>query len=252
MASPIRVRIVLLSTYPVICAGLRRLLEGHDGFEVVGESASTSDMVAFLTREQADVVVIDPDAQDVSLRAITAIAEVCGSRLLVFTAATDTAMYTNAIELGASGVVAKEQSAHLLLRAIEKVHAGEIWLDRDKTAHVLSRAVRRDQDPELVKIESLTNREREIVALVGEGLGNAPIAERLFISEATVRNHLTSILSKVALANRFELAVYAFRHQLVSGPDPGALGGLARPQLEATTRQFAAAAGGRAAGRRRP
>ena len=80
---------------------------------------------------------------------------------------------------------------------------------------------REPKDRELVKIESLTRREREIVALVTEGLRNKQIAERLFISEATVRNHLTSILDKLELGDRFDLAVYAFRRGMVSYPQPG-------------------------------
>ena len=97
------------------------------------------------------------------------------------------------------------------------MHAGEIWLDRANTAEVLVRVARRrrTEDLEGAKIATLTRREHEIIALVGEGLKNRLIAVRLFISEATVRNHLTSILDKLGLSDRFELAVYAYRVGLV-------------------------------------
>ena len=90
----------------------------------------------------------------------------------------------------------------MLIKAIGKVHEGEVWLDRTITAAVLARMTRRrhDGDVEAVKIATLTRREHEIIALVGEGLKNAAIAERLFVSEATVRNHLTSILDKLGLS----------------------------------------------------
>ena len=118
------------------------------------------------------------------------------------------------IELGATGLVLKNERPEVLMKAIRKVHGGEVWLDRTITARVLARIARRrhTQDAEAEKIASLTRREHEIIALVGEGLKNGAIADRLFVSEATVRNHLTSILSKLGLSDRFELAVYAFRH----------------------------------------
>ena len=93
------------------------------------------------------------------------------------------------------------------------------WIERLR--HECSRRIARRrhiQDAEAEKIASLTRREHEIIALVGEGLKNGAIADRLFVSEATVRNHLTSILSKLGLSDRFELAVYAFRHGLVHYP----------------------------------
>lgn len=223
MPDPQPVRVIILASQPVVCAGLRRLLEDREGVRVVGESSSTTDAVALTLREPADLVLVDPDSDGISLRAVSALADACKSRILVFTASADPGVYARAIELGASGVVSKNQSPDLLVRAILKVHAGELWLERAKTATVLSHAMRRGRDPEVTKIESLTKRERQVVALVGEGFRNSLIAERLFISEATVRNHLTSILGKLALADRFELAVYAFRHELLANPEVAAM-----------------------------
>ncbi len=150
---------------------------------------------------------------------VAEIAQACDSRVLVFAMSTDPALALRAMEIGASGVVSKSSSGELLVRAIQKVHAGELWLDRLQTAKVLSHAMRRVKDPERTKIESLTKREREIVAKVGEGLKNSAIATQLFISEATVRNHLTSILGKLELSGRFEQAVYAIRNGLVPNPE---------------------------------
>lgn len=223
MSESQRVRVVLLAHWPVVRAGLRRLLEHHEDVEVIGEYGSTGE--ALEAHERCDVVVIDPDCEEISLRAVSAFAEVCESRILVFSSSADARMCTRAIELGAAGVVSKDASASVVVRAVLKVHAGELWLDRAKTAAVLSRAMQRGRDPEALKIGSLTKREREIVGLVGEGLRNSAIAVRLFISEATVRNHLTSILSKLELSDRFDLAVYAFRHELIPTPDAVALRG---------------------------
>jgi DNA-binding NarL/FixJ family response regulator len=119
------------------------------------------------------------------------------------------------------GLVLKDKATEVLIKAIERVHAGEVWLDRSLTASVLSElslAETRKSNPEADKVATLTGREREIVELVSQGLKNKQIAERLFISEATVRNHLTSILSKLDLSDRFELALYAYRHHLAKPP----------------------------------
>lgn len=144
-------------------------------------------------------------------------------RPIVLTSVQDTAVYARAIELGARGVLSCDEPGSVLRQAIRAVHGGEVWIDRRCTSAVVTCLVkgREPKDRELVKIESLTRREREIVSLVTEGLRNKQIAERLFISEATVRNHLTSILDKLELADRFDLAVYAFRRGMVSYPQQG-------------------------------
>ena len=214
---------MLVSRFPVIREGLRALLERNGGFDVVGVCGDLKELAAAALAIHAEVAVVDPDSDEVSLRAVSILAETGRCRVLVFTAAADPTVFARAIERGAAGVLVKDQPLESLYRAIQKVHAGELWLDRAKTALVLTHAMRRGRDPEQMKIESLTRREREIVALVGEGLRNAAIAERLFISEATVRNHLTSILGKLSLADRFDLAVYAFRHGLVGSPESAAL-----------------------------
>ena len=110
----------------------------------------------------------------------------------------------------------KGQAPDTLFKAIAKVRAGEIWLDRSQMTAVLNDVMRRRQDePTTERARLLTKREREVVAGVCDGLRNRELAERLFISEATVRNHVTSILDKLQLANRFDLVVYSYRHGLV-------------------------------------
>ena len=122
--------------------------------------------------------------------------------------------------LGARGVLRKDVSAELLLKAVDMVHAGEGWLDRMTLGRVLHGLMdaRSDasQDPERRKQASLTVRERKIIEAIVEGRGasNKTLAARLFISEHTLRNHLSSIYHKLEVGNRLELYVYAQRHQL--------------------------------------
>jgi two-component system, NarL family, nitrate/nitrite response regulator NarL len=196
------------------------MLAPDASMHVTHEAASTDQAVVTMSHPPPDVVIIDPDTDEVTLHAITQLTEAGLSHLLVFTSLTDPKVHRRAFELGALGVVLKDQSADTLMRAIRTLHAGEAWLERVQATSLLN-AIRRRRDPEEMKIESLTKREHDVIKLVGEGHHSSAISSRLFISEGTVRNHLTSILGKLGLSNRFELAVYAFRHRLVElQPEP--------------------------------
>ena len=177
---------------------------------------------------QPDVVLLAVDpAVDASIELLHQLPLIAASwRTVVLTVAEHEMMHAHAIELGAMGVVTRDQSGDVLIKAINKVYAGELWLDRTHTAAVVSRLARgrtAEDNPDRTKVETLTRREREIVNLVAEGLTNRQLADRLFISEATVRNHLTSILAKLELSDRFQLAVFAFRRGLVPCPQTSAM-----------------------------
>jgi DNA-binding NarL/FixJ family response regulator len=205
----------------------RALLESGGGVTTVGEAAEAAEVLGMIERARPDAVLLFVDGSGEPEVALLHILPEIAERTypLIVTGETDAALHAQAIELGARGVVLKDQPSTVLTKAVEKVCAGEIWLDRARTAGVLSRLTRRrvDQDPESMKIDSLTPRERQIVALVTEGLTNKDIAERLFISEATARNHLTSILDKLDVTDRFQLTVYAFRRGLVLCPQTPAM-----------------------------
>src|SRR2546425_888815 len=123
------------------------------------------------------------------------LAAAAGVRIVIFTGVDDPALQRHAVSLGAMGVVSKDKAPEVLLQAITKVHAGQAWLERTMMADVLGEMTRtrraQQLDPEVTKIATLTPRERAIIALLGEGLKNRQIAERLCLSEITVRHHLT-------------------------------------------------------------
>ncbi|MGA2264112.1 MAG: response regulator transcription factor, partial [Acidobacteriota bacterium] len=144
------------------------------------------------------------------------------AKVLILTGMRDPELHRRAVRLGAKGLVSKDASVDVLAKAIKKVYAGEVWLDRSMTAAVLDELSREDDSghlgPEQTKIATLTDREREVICAVGEGLKNKQIGERLFISDVTVRHHLTSIYSKLAVSDRLELVIYAYRHDLAPIP----------------------------------
>ena len=140
--------------------------------------------------------------------------------LLVLTGAPISEVY-QVIQLGVTGVVSKEKPASFLLKAIEHVNAGEVWLDRSMTAQVVREVLFPDDGPEngeTARIATLTRREREVITLVGTGSKNEQIAGRLSITLTTVKHHLTSIFGKLGVTDRFGLVFYAYKHGLASPP----------------------------------
>jgi len=211
-----RIRVLLISDLLLMRAGLRHLIEAG-GITLVGEAATCAEALSLAAREQPDIILLDLDSRSDNFTCLEDLVGAHGSRVIALSDRERSADHPALVERGAVGLVLKHERPEVLIKAIAKVHAGEVWLDRMKTAEALGRLARRRhaEDVDAAKIATLTKREREIIVLVGEGLKNAAIAERLYISEATARNHLTSILDKLELSDRFELAVYAFKHGLV-------------------------------------
>lgn len=220
--------VVIVEPQALIRDALVALLEAA-GFATATDTGAPDHLLDVTLRpHEPDVILLDVDpaiGAGISIfHQLPVLAE--RWRTLVLTLPADPALHARVIELGAMGIVTRDQPGEVLVKAIRKVDAGELWLDRTRTAGMVSRLVRgrnAEDDPDLSNVEALTRREREIVDLVSEGLKNRQIADRLSISEATVRNHLTSVLDKLGLNDRFELAVFAYRHGLVACPQTPAM-----------------------------
>jgi DNA-binding NarL/FixJ family response regulator len=219
-ASHASIRIVLVDDHAVVRAGLRLLLERDPRFAVVAEAGTASEALEAAGNHQPDVIVLDLDlGLENGIDCLPGLRRAApDARVLVLTGVRDAAAHQQAVRLGAVGILAKEHAPESLLRAVDRVYAGESWLDRSTTATLLSELAGQGRskrvDPEAEKIASLSPREREVIALIMEGLSNKEIAERLFISEATVRHHLTSIFEKLRVSDRLGLTIYAFKHNL--------------------------------------
>ena len=221
---PQSIRVLIIDDHGIVRAGLRMLLESQPGITVVGEAATCADALELATRAQPDVIVLDLDlGGENAVESIPAILQAAReARILILTGVRDSETHRQAIRHGAMGLVLKEKAAETLLQAIAKVRAGEVWLEPTMIARVLGDLTRSQTSPrtspEAAKIATLTEREREVITLIGEGLRNKYIAERLYISEATVRHHLTSVFAKLDVSDRFELAIYAYQHGLAKPP----------------------------------
>jgi two-component system, NarL family, nitrate/nitrite response regulator NarL len=197
------------------------LIESQPHMKVVGEAGSKTDALAVAAREPPDIILLDillgnENAVDFVPELLSTAEE---AHVILLTGARNPDEHQRAIRLGAMGVLLKDMSTQMLLKAIERVHAGEVWLDRFLTSNLIVE-LRKDRKPKKPEAEEdamakLTDREREVIALVAEGLKNKQIADRLFISEITVRHHLTSIFKKLNVPDRLELLIFAYQKGLV-------------------------------------
>jgi len=215
-------RILIIDDHLMVRAGLQILLEAS-GVKVVAMAGNRAEALELTVSETPDVILLDFDlAGEDGLSFLPELREAANNaRVLVVTGIRDPETHRRAVRLGAMGVVLKDHTVEVLIKAIEKVHAGEVWLDRTTMGNVLNEMTRKtsDQvDPDEAKLKTLTERERQVVTLIAEGLKNKQIAGRLFISETTVTHHLSSIFSKLDVSDRLELVLYAFGHNLARLP----------------------------------
>jgi two-component system nitrate/nitrite response regulator NarL len=219
MTDPIRIMIV--DDHAVVRSGLRMLIEQDQTMSVVAMAGNRVEALRLAASERPNIIILDLILGEDD--GLTFLPELCEtsptSRVVVLTGVRNPDSHRLAIRRGAMGIVLKEHAADMLLRAIKKVHEGEVWIDRSMIGSVIHEFNRPSKvDPEEAKITTLTDREREVITLVGEGLKNRQIAERLFITETTVTHHLSSVFSKLEVSDRLELIIYAFRHGLAQMP----------------------------------
>ena len=215
------ITVLIVDDHAVVRAGLKMLIDQGPGMKVTGVAGNRDEALNAAASTQPDVIILDIVLGDEDgLSFLPELRQVArNSRVLVLTGLRSSESQRQAMRAGAMGVVLKDHAAEVLIKAIEKVHSGEVWLDRLTMGRVLQEISEEKQsDPNRAKIDTLTERERQVVSLVGEGLKNKQIADRLFISETTVTHHLSSVFSKLEVSDRLELVVYAFRHGLAKLP----------------------------------
>src|SRR5215469_730438 len=219
------VRIVIADDHPIVRDGLKKLLLLEDDFEIVGEAGDGREVLSKVQEVDPDVLLLDLRMPNLDgLAALQALQQTNKrTRVIVLTASEDKNEFVQAMKLGCSGIVLKQTAPELIIKSIRKVHGGEIWLDSHTTAAVMRQFAApgevgsgsgtgksRERSP-------LSHREREIVQLVAQGYKNKEMAEKMFISEQTVKNHLHNIFDKLGVSDRLELALYAIHNNLHTG-----------------------------------
>ncbi len=231
-----RIRIVVADDHPVFREGLCKLLTLEEDFEVVAQAQDGRQALEALQRYEPDILLLDlrmPELDGLTTLGRLHVAK-ARTRVIVLTASDDKNEFVQAMKLGSSGIVLKQAATDLLIESVRKVHAGEIWLDSHVTSAVIRQFVANDEPAAAPPARSreqesrrssqgeleralLTVREREVVALVAQGFRNKEMAEKMFLSEQTVKNHLHNIFDKLGVSDRLELALYAIHYKLLTG-----------------------------------
>lgn len=214
------IRILLADDQTLIRAGFRALLDAEPDMQVVGEAGTGRDAVGLALQEAPDVVLMDirmPDGDGLdATRRIMAEPRLAGTRIIILTTFELDEYIAEAVRAGAAGFLLKDTEPAELIRAVRVVHDGDALLSPSVTRRIMAQlALHSRASAEPVALEQITGREREVLALVGEGLNNAEIAERLFITPLTAKTHVSRIMNKLMVRDRAQLVVLAYESGLV-------------------------------------
>lgn len=218
------IRLLIAEDQPVVRAGLRAILESASEIEIVGEAADGQEAVQRALELSPDVIISElrlPKSDGLALLR-TLQARALPTKFLLFTSSENKDDFIEAMKLGCSGILLKDAAPALIVKSIQKVHAGEIWLDSNTTAAVIRQFASPTDSaaphvPAAAKPREraqLSQREREIIVLIAQGYKNKEIAEKMFITEQTVKNHLHNVFDKLGVSDRLELALYAIHNSL--------------------------------------
>jgi DNA-binding NarL/FixJ family response regulator len=223
-----KIRIVVADDHPIFRDGLCRLLALEEDFTIVAQAHDGREVLQVLQEHEPDILLLDlkmPNLDGLgTLQKLQAARN--RTKVIVLTASEDKSEFVQAVKFGTSGSVLKQTATELLIKSIRKVYAGEIWLDSNTTAAVMRQFASADESPAPAvpppatrdrERSPLSQREREIVSLVAQGFKNKEMAEKMFISEQTVKNHLHNIFDKLGVSDRLELALYAIHNNLHTG-----------------------------------
>jgi two-component system, NarL family, nitrate/nitrite response regulator NarL len=217
------IRVLIADGQPIVLEGLRAVLNRQPSIEIISEAGDGIEAIEKTVHLDPDVVLMDVKLPKVDgltvLRSIQARAP--RSKVILFASGDNKEDFVEAMKLGCCGILLKDASTSLIEKSIQKVHAGEIWLDSTTTAAVIRQFASPAEFPAAHsngkssrERAQLSQREREIIVLIAQGYKNKEIAEKMFITEQTVKNHLHNVFDKLGVSDRLELALYAIHNSL--------------------------------------
>lgn len=222
MDSKKEIKLMIIGDSVIFRGGLKMLLETENKIKFAGEAADLREAVNFIGKVKPDILLIDSSEIDNGRFAPFIEMQTDRIPIIVLTSSSDTEKHQKYLMLGVDGLITKKQSAERLFDAIREVSEGGVWFDTKLMNETIKLLVcEKKAIPEKIysyNCAVLTERERDVLELICKGMKNKVIADNLFISETTVRHHLTSIFEKLNVGSRLELVVYAFREKLVEIP----------------------------------
>lgn len=206
---------MITDDHKMIREGIKQLLELNENISVVNMASDGNECLDILKEKEVDVLLLDINMPNKNgLDTLKEIKESkLGVKVIILTVHNEADYLVRAVEIGANGYVLKDSGSAELVNAIKTVIDGETYIQPDMIPMLNSKMVVRNQDKE--KIKELTKREMEVLVLVSEGMFNKEIADKLHISERTVKNHISSIFRKIDVADRTQAAVFAIRNNLI-------------------------------------
>ncbi len=224
------IRVLIADSQPIVLEGLRSVLSQYPHIQVIGEALDGVEAIDKVVQLEPDVVLLDLRLPRVDGLTVLRSVQTRASRtkVLLFATADSKDDFVEAMKLGCSGILLKETATALIEKSIQRVSAGEIWLDSTTTAAVIRHFASPKEFPAAHagansassngkptrERAQLSQREREIIVLIAQGYKNKEIAEKMFITEQTVKNHLHNVFDKLGVSDRLELALYAIHNSL--------------------------------------
>ena len=209
------IRIVTASPQPSLRRILRDRLSTETDFTIVGEARNADEVVTLATERKPDILLLDFSSRPAAARDLLQQLPQTGVRTILLTAGTARPDIVRLFKLGARGIVPNDSPMQLLFKSIRLVFSGEIWLKREDVTEVVGALAAAARTANLKSPVRLTARQREVLALVTSGGTNREVAQKLSVSEDTVKHHITKILDKTGMSSRVELAVFAIERRLV-------------------------------------
>lgn len=213
------ISVLLIDSHQISTWGIQTLIDQDERFEVCGIATNTKEAIAEVTKSIPDVIILEPDlCNEDGLNLISKLIELTHAKIIVLTSLRDLSIHDLAVVRGARGVLTKMEAPETLLKAIEKIHEGELWVNRNATSRILMQIAAANAPKEVTiqekRLASLTVKEQKVVhAIHGSSEKTLrQVSEKLHISEHTLRNHLASIYEKLEVRNRLELYVFCNKY----------------------------------------
>lgn len=221
-----QIKVQLIDPHAITVWGIQQLLSGHKRFEICAVASNVKDALKLAISSKPDVIVLEPDLhEEDGIELIPSLIDKTKAKVIIYTGSRSSKIHDQAVVKGARGVINKTESTDTLVKAIEKIHGGELWLNRNATSRILLQIAQANSPVELsaeqIKLKTLTSKEEKVTRAIQLYSEKAlkHIAETLHISEHTLRNHLASIYDKLEVRNRMELYVFCGKYQKTDNPN---------------------------------
>lgn len=212
-----KIKVMIVDDHVLIREGIKQILELEDDISVIGQAGNGEEAFDLATELNPDIILLDINMPILNgIEALRRFKDMgIKSKVIILTIHEDREYVLKTLKLGANGYILKDSDANSLIKGIRSVSKGETYIQQSVAELVNESTDSADLGSNIIsKINSLTKREYEVLILIAEGLNNRDIAERLFISEKTVKNHVSNILRKLCLNDRVQVAIFAYRNNI--------------------------------------